>query len=456
MQRHQPTLSLPPLPMRALDVQHTVVRILTRIEQGGAFEDRLLAEEERRGWEGPELALLRQLVKGTLQWRGALDADLERVLDRSLEAITAPIRNTLRLGAYQVRFMDGIPKEAAVHQAVEIAKKVGHKGTAGLVNAVLRKIERRDIAETAAPSDTPAHIAATFGQPEWLVERWCTRWGNEATVRLCAYFNTPQPLTARVTCSRTTPEAVAERLRAEGVEVSPAKFDRACLRLELSGARLTDLAAFREGDFQVQDESAVLVGRLVRPDPEHTVLDVCAAPGGKTTHIADQMGGRGLVIAMDSNRSRLKLVRENADRLGLRNIELTVGSGLRAPFSTRFDRILLDAPCSGTGALGRKADLRWKKNPAQLGTLTELQGQLLDAAAKLLKPGGTLVYSTCSLEEEENQGAIRAFLDRVPDFRMEPASEILPPALVDREGYYISLPHEHGMAGAFGAVLRRA
>jgi 16S rRNA (cytosine967-C5)-methyltransferase len=439
------------------------LQILWRVEVQGAFADRLLyAAATQAGLSDHDQALLQQLVKGTLQQRGALDAALERRVKSGLAALTPWIRNILRLGAYQVLHLDRTPPEVAVSESVELAKRYGHKGTAGLVNAVLRRLaaETPQRREAAAPSEEPQSaeaIAERYSHPVWLVRRWLAQLGADETIALCQADNTPWPLCLRANTLLVSREALRERLAAEGATAEPARYAADCViaRQLPPGKRLHELPSYREGLFQVQDESAALVAQLVAPQPGEFVVDLCSAPGGKTTALAALMANRGGVLACDLHENRLQLVRANCERLHVAIADYRVVDARDLALGDPADRVLLDAPCSGLGVLGRKSDVRWNKREEDIARMAALQAELIHHAATLVRPGGTLVYSTCTLEPDENERVVEEFLEYNPGFRLASPPPGFPPDLVTPQGYYYAWPQRHGTAGAFGAILQR-
>lgn len=432
---------------------------LMRVEQDGAFSSLLLSHHSRdSSLSHREEALLHELVKGVMRQRGKIDKLLGSVLTRKLESLPAAIRTLMRLATYQIVFLDDTPPEVAVSQAVNLTKKYGHAGTVRLVNAVLRKIVSGGIGEKELDlSDaTIIEIAANVSHPEWLIERWLAVLGRAETIALCRSNNERWPTSVRANTLRTTPEELGQRLRQEGCEIQAGRVSALCFNIiRLPGkTRLTELSSFREGLFQVQDESSVLVGDLVCPKPGEFVVDLCSAPGGKTSHLAAQMKNEGQILAVDLYPQRLKLVEQTCTRLGITIVE-TLKADVRSLTLPRpADCILLDAPCSGTGVLGKKPDARWNKHRSDITRLATLQMELLNHAATLVKSGGRVVYSTCSLEHEENEDVVRAFVSAHPSFSVVDLKELLPETMTS-SGFFTAWPHRHHMSGAFGAVLVR-
>ncbi|GIV62495.1 MAG: ribosomal RNA small subunit methyltransferase B [Rhodothermaceae bacterium] len=428
------------------------VRRLDRIEVGGAFTA-LLADEAVDPRADRQVT---EYVAGVTRWRRWLDFLLAHHYRGPYQKMEPTLRQILRVALYDLLFLD-TPPHAAVHEAVELAKAFVRPGAGGLVNGLLRAVlRRRDRLPQPATGDEAEDLAIRWSHPTWMVRRWLARYGTEGTQALLVWNNTRPTFGVRLT-DRIAREEVIARLEAEGVAWEASPYLEDFLRV----ARLQPVLAagwLAEGRCVVQDESTGLVVRLLDPRPGETVLDVCAAPGGKARYAAERMQGTGRLLAFDVNAARLRLLAGAADREG-RSIIQTEAVDLRElagrAEAPRGDRVLLDAPCSGLGVLARRADLRWRRTPEEIDELTRLQDELLDAAARLVRPGGLLVYATCTLEPEENEGRVTAFLQRHPDFSLEPAHPFVPETLVTPEGYFASWPPRDRIDGAFGARLRR-
>lgn len=453
----------PGTPRRTPGARELALRALHRVETGDAYASLALEDLFRRHpADRRERALATELTFGVLRRRNTLDFLLERFTRRPLADLTPWIRNDLRLGAYQIRHLERVPPAAAIDEAVTLARRFGHAGTAGLVNAVLRAFAAGHAAVTFpdAAADPVSHLALVHSHPEWLVRRWLGRYGLDATRAFLEYDNAAPPRVVRANALRATPGALRARLEAEGVTAEPGRYLPEALILTGHPA-LEDLPAFRDGWFQVQDESSMLAARVVDPRPGETVIDLAAAPGGKATHLAERMGDRGRVIANDLHPGRLALVEENCRRLGITCVEATAGDGRALPdrFAGAADRVLLDAPCSGLGVLNRRPDARWRRREGSIRELAALQRDLLAAAGRLVRPGGVLVYSTCTVEPEENDGVCDAFLAEHPHFTPETLEPFLPPPLATADrgasGRLQLLPFRHGVDGFFIARFRR-
>lgn len=412
--------------------------VLARRRAGDEFTETLLERAlATAGLFAADRRLCHELVLGVVRWQAALDWLIARKTQGRPQK--PGLQDLLRLGLYQIFWLDRIPDHAAVHETVELAKRNGFGAQSGFVNAFLRGFLR----EAAATRMLLAKLKTTqpalgWSQPAWLVERWQKFWGDERTRLLLEWNNTPAKIYARVNTLRTDAGNLVEQWRDESVDYDFLTRDWTGENLvfELKAhPPLTTLESFRQGGFYIQDPGTLLAVRELDPRPGETILDLCAAPGGKTTFIAQLMNNEGRIVACDLAEARLKLVRENCARLGVTCVE-TVTNAPLAPLASQsaamdapplfFDRILVDAPCSNTGVLRRRVDLRGRIRPDEITRLRGAQLGLLRQAATLLKPGGVLVYSTCSLEPEENGEVVSQFLSEVTGFKRERERELLP------------------------------
>jgi len=437
------------------------VRVLQQHAAGSGWLEHLLDDALARapGMATADRGLARELAFGLIRWQGTLDWLIARRTDGRPQKPVLQI--LLRLGLYQLFWLDRVPDHAAVHETVELAKRLGFGAQTGFVNAVLRGcVRERDSLRRQLDELKTREPHLGYSHPEWLCERWLARWGDERLRALLDWNNTPPRTFIRVNTLRTTAEKLAAQFEQEGVLFTPRPYDwvLADLIFELrEHPPLPTLQSFQQGLFYVQDPSTLLAVHLLHPQPGERILDLCAAPGGKTTYAAQIMRNEGTIVAHDTDPRRLKLVEENCARLGvtcvetapgratlLRSPDPSVASARQGPCPTEanFDRILLDAPCSNTGVMRRRVELRWRVQPAELDRLRKLQLDLLRQAAPLLKPGGTLVYSTCSLEPEENESVVKEFLVEVSELRLDCERQLLPFA--------------DGVDGAYVAFLKKA
>jgi 16S rRNA (cytosine967-C5)-methyltransferase len=435
--------------------------ILTQIEKenchADALIDRNLSDDRLRG---PDRGLLRELVLGVLRRRLSLDHIIDHFSRQKTDRLEKNVINLLRLGLYQIFFLDRIPVSAAVNETVELAKVFAPRAS-GLVNAVLRRSDReRDTIVWPDRNKKPADfLSVYYSQPKWLVEDWIRQLGPEEAESLAASMNEIPPLTFRVNTLRITREGLLERLAGEKILAEKSPFSPDGIHV-LSPVNPATTAGFAEGLFTVQDESSQLASVLLDPEPGCTALDVCAAPGGKSTHIAQLMGNRGVVLSCDLNKVKLRMVEETAERLGISVIRTEVQDAEKPLVSLGeqvFDRIVVDAPCSGLGVLRRNPEGKWTKTRADVLRLAGLQKTILGNAADRLADNGVLLYSTCSTSTEENEGVLDDFLTVRNDFVVEDLRELFPgfSALFTERGFFRSWPHLHGMDGFFAARLRK-
>jgi len=443
--------------MRAIHTRATALRILNEAGERSFFSGALKRAATDRKVNYP---LLQRLVKGTTEWRGRIDEELGAVLSVPLEGLPPAVQNILRLAAYQILFLERVPLDRVREESCALATEHRAARHVPLIKRTLELLTNRPkagLGRPGAPLASPGAVARHFSHPEWLVERLAAEIGLEETARFCAANNQPWPVVIRANTLRISPRQLQKRLVADGIPAKPVRLVPECLELgSLRGdRRLHTLEAFRRGLFQVQDPSAALIGLLAEPRPGQSVLDLCAAPGGKTTHLATLMRDRGRILALDLDPDRLKLVEQNGRRLGLGSIRTRPGDALTMKLEP-VDLVLLDAPCSGFGVLGRKSDIRWTKHESTIAELVALQRRLFARAAKLVRPGGTLIYSTCTVLRAENEAIVAAFLLDHPEFSVAPPPPTVPRQVITPEGYLRTWPHRHRMGGGFGARLVRA
>ncbi len=405
-------------------------RILQQRLEGRDYVADLLERELAGQRLGPaDRGLCQTLVYGVTRWQMTLDW----LIARKTEGRTQKegLRTLLQLGLFQMFWLERIPNHAAVHVTVELAKQLGMGPQAGFVNAVLRGYTRERVeTEKLLRELKVSQPALGHSHPEWIYERWKARWGAEKAAQLMDWNNSTPPTYARVNRLKTDAAKLATRWETEHVKSAAVNWDWTgegmIFRLE-EHTSLAELRSFKDGLFYVQDPSTLLAVRELGAQPGESVLDLCAAPGGKTAFIAELMENRGRITAQDREPDRLELIRENCTRLGVTCVEASVApTGIIAKPSKRFDRVLVDAPCSNTGVMRRRVDLRWRIRPEEIERLSATQLELLRQAAPRVKPGGVLVYSTCSLEPEENNGVVKQFLSEHPDFKLESERELTP------------------------------
>ena len=454
----------PTFPSRISDARRAALMVLNTLQRrGGTLDGALEIVLPRFHLSSRDRALFHAVVYGVLRWKGTIDAEIEHFSRRPLDQIGPEVLNVLRIALFQIRFLDKIPVSAAVDTAVELTRTTAHPWAAGFVNALLRSAVRtgRDAFLPDPGKDPAAWLAASRSFPGWLVARWIERLGYSRTRALCEAQNEIPPITLRTNRLKVSRDRLVHALQEACEKVWPCLHAPGGVALLNPGAPIDELEAFRRGWFQVQDEAAQLVTLLLEPQPGETILDACAGRGGKTGHIAQEMNNTGRLFAWDMDAKKLAVLVSEMRRLGVsivtpkrKDLERSPDAGDRM----RFDRVLLDAPCSGLGVLRRNPDARWRIREKDLFRHQQKQLRLLDRAGALVKPGGVLVYAVCSMEPEENEHVIEAFLEKHPDFRLFPDPEKLPHAVRKLTGtplYLKTSPLEHHMDGFFAARLEK-
>ncbi|MBN1140551.1 MAG: 16S rRNA (cytosine(967)-C(5))-methyltransferase RsmB [Deltaproteobacteria bacterium] len=451
--------------MHMQDSRGIAFEVLSRVERGAFADLALDAVLSRCGGLDPrDRGLATELVYGVLRCRGRLDFALSGVSRQPLPHLEQAVLQVLRLGAYQLLHLDRVPERAAVHETVELTKRIGLERAAGFVNGILRALARgKKRLIWPDPRQQPLdHLTHALSLPSWLAERLLRQLGREEALSAAAAFMTSAPLMLRTNTLRLEREALLAELRSPGNQVEAARFAPEGIRVLARGGGESVFEWKEEGRFQAQDEASMLIAPLLSPCPGERILDACAAPGGKTTHLAALTANRAAIVACDLYPARLKLVRNGAGRLGCQGIETYVLDWRQpAPdFATgSFDRILVDAPCSGLGVLRRNPEIRWRRNPEQVAELAALQQTLLARTAPLLRPGGTLLYSVCTFTAEETDGVAAAFLATHPDFRAVDLRPLVPVSwlpLFDVVGRLRTWSHRHdGMDAFFAARFER-
>lgn len=437
--------------------REAALKIMAAVHQQGAYANVALAKELRQGnLSDMDRRFVTELVYGAVKAGETLDWIIKKYLVKPWGKVNPLVQEILRLGAYQLRYMDKVPASAACNESVELAKKFANMGAAKFVNGVLRTMVREPEKGNfpAGKGKATLQLALSEQHPEWLVRRWIKEFGYDEAKKLCHFDNEQAPLTVRTNTLKTSPSELFLQLTSLGVEATRSQLVDEGYVLEGYGS-LDKLAPLQEGYCQVQDESSMLVAHVVDPQPGDFVLDVCSAPGGKTTHLAALMENRGRIVACDIYEHKLSRVMENAARLGINIIEpmLRDAREIQHDFARQADRVLVDAPCSGLGVLRRKPDSRWRKTEKLLQELPELQLSILQSAAECVRSGGILVYSTCTIAKEENQDVVESFLAANEDFQLEHTGSRLP---VPRDAEMVQLyPQRDGTDGFFIACMRR-
>jgi 16S rRNA (cytosine967-C5)-methyltransferase len=439
-------------------------RVLRRVFEDGAYAEKALLTEARE-LDPRDRALAMRLTYGAVQRAGTSDHLIAKLARRPPERLDPPVRASLRLGLYELLYLDGSPDYAVVADCVELAKTPG-RGGHGLVNAVLRRAARegKERLIGGLGEATPAEAAVRHSHPEWIAELWWQALGAEDARALMARDNEPAQLTLRANALVCDPAELAARLPVR--TRNDPRIPEALIVEEPFDVHGSEL--WQEGAFTAQSRAAMLVARVLGPRPGDQVLDLCAAPGNKSTHLAALMEGQGRVLAVESGARRAQGLKRTADRMRAGIVEVELGDARKPRAGESYDRVLVDPPCSGLGTLQARADLRWRASPAAIGQMREDQFRILDCGAKALRPGGLLVYSTCTISPTENEQLIAAFIDSHPEFTIDDLAAEMPdfamntpvtdraPGMPEGGGALMTLPHRHDTAGFFIARMRRS
>jgi 16S rRNA (cytosine967-C5)-methyltransferase len=429
--------------------------ILREIERKNAYTDIALDRGLKQAkLDSRDRGLVTELVYGIVRRQRSLLSLIDQLGKKKAQQQPPDLRIILQIGLYQLRYLNQIPVSAAVNTTVELAKENKLGKLAGVVNGILRqyiRLQATAIDPLNLPQDPVNRLGVLYSFPNWIIELWLEMLGATETEQLCQWFNQPPAVDIRINTLQTNLETVESALMNVGVKVSPIPHLPYALRLTGNVGAIQQLPGFAAGWWTVQDSSAQLVSYLLDPQPGQVIIDVCAAPGGKSTHIAELIQDQGIIWACDRVPSRLRKVEKNARRLQLNSLKICAGDSRElSQFQGIGDRVLLDAPCSGLGTLHKRPDIRWRQTPAKIEALTILQKQLLKEAATWVKPKGILVYATCTLNPVENESMIATFLEDHPHWQIQPPSHDSPvSALVTDSGWIKILPHRQHMDGFF-------
>jgi 16S rRNA (cytosine967-C5)-methyltransferase len=438
------------------------VKILCRCERTDAYLDKLIDSELRNtALNDFDKSLLNELTHGVIRWLRRLDWFLNGFYRGQYEKCLPEVKNVMRVALYQILFLNKIPYSAAVNEAVEFIKKIRGDKHAGIVNGLLRTIIRT-LDALVWPSreiDEVNYLGIIQSHPNWMVRRWISRFGFDDAQKLCEANNRRPSLSLRVNKIKITTEELTKHLTEKGIQYRAGNYLDYIISIKAM-ARIYDDEFFKKGYFTIQDESASLVSLLVAPKEDDLILDVCAAPGGKSSHIYEIMNGKGKIIAIDKYSSRIDTMKRNFERLGIENI-LAFQEDLTDPKTNllknkligKVSKVLVDAPCSGLGILSKKPDIKWKRESEDIYKLQKLQLELLEFSSKYVKPGGALIYSTCTIESDENSDTVFKFLEKHPEFYIENAGNYVTKDVVSDNGFIEVFPHIHNIDGAFGARL---
>lgn len=445
---------------RTYSPRKAAFELLCRLEGSDLHADNLLDRQLENGMlKGPDRGLFTELVLGQLRKQGTLDHYLSQLLEKPLHKLDKEVLILLRQGLYQLAFLDRIPIHAAVHESVELSKSVAPKA-AGLVNAVLRGfLRRRDTLKMPEPSVDPARwLEAAHSIPRWLGNRWLENFSIDETASLGAASSEAPMLTLRVNRLRIKRDDLLDIMTRSAIDAEPCRYSPDGLKL-LGRHQVKELPGFAEGLFCIQDEASQLVAMMLAPEPGESLLDICAAPGGKATHLAEIIGNNGSITATDINQRKIARIRETAKRLGATAINPVIADGLSDDYmkGVVFDRILLDAPCSGVGVIRRNPEAKWRLTQNCFSRFAERQRQLLSTASRLVRTGGTILYATCSTEAMEDEGVVEDFLSANSNFVLENPKSFFPEwgDIITHDGYLRTWPHRHQTDGFFAARIKR-
>lgn len=443
--------------------RQTAFQVLRDIDRKDSYTDSALDRIlQKSDLQQSDRRLVTELVYGVIRRQRTLDHLIEQFSQKNSQKQPPDLRRILQIGLYQLRYLDQIPVSAAVNTSVDLAKANGLKGLAGVVNGILRSYLRIQASQDdplILPIDPIQKLGIFHSFPDWLIQLFREQWDEQNTAELCQYFNQPPPIDLRINPLKTDLETVEQALAQVGVGTQRLAGLPQALRLIKGERTIQNLPGFNDGWWTVQDASAQLVSHILDPQPQDLIIDACAAPGGKTTHLAELMGDRGTIYACDLTTSRLKKLEKSQQRLQLRSIYPWIGDSrkFQLPEGQLADKVLVDAPCSGLGTLHRNPDIRWRQTPDKIQSLTLLQAEILEQAATWVKPQGDLVYATCTLNTQENQAIIQQFLQTHPQWHLSPLPILsLAKKIVSDNGYLQILPQIQHMDGFFIAKLKKA
>lgn len=460
---------------KGVESRKLALEVLLRTNEEKAYVQSVLAASLKESkLSGRDKAFVTYLVQGVLRNLSNIDKVIKNHSKRPLEKMPAVLLNVLRLGAYQLMYMEDLPASAVISTSTSVARLCGHAGLSSFTQAVLRNVHRniekiRDEykikeSQESFSSNDPEELSQHYSMPLWIVQRWLEQYDHPTVVSLLSYSQSTPKQSLRVNENAVEVRAIVSVLERAGLKVAVSKVVPTCINILSKGdyrGPLEKLPGYSEGMFSVQDEASQLVSYIVNPLPGNLVVDLCAAPGGKTLHMSEMMQNKGKILAVDKSGERLNVLKNNRQRLSITNVEVVEQDGRNIKLDTLADKVLVDAPCSGTGVLNRRSDLRYHRQPEDIESLSRLQLELLQNASTLVKPGGILVYSTCSVEKEENESIVEKFLANNSNFKLESLTDIVsafknaPFNLPTEAGKFQLLPTMQGLSGFFLARLCR-
>lgn len=448
------------------DARQLALEVLNALDQKKGTLDHVMENllEKKEELSKKDRSLTHSLVFGVIRWRNKLDWIIDHYSQTPLKKIDPAVLNILRLGVFQILYMDRIPDSAAVNTSVELGKSSGRPWVTRFINGLLRNVTRHrtDIPFPAMETDFAKYLSVSCSFPLWLVEKWLARYTKEETTAMCEAANEIPPITIRTNTLKITREKLEKALEPEVKTIEPTPYSPFGLRLTAPKTPISQLEAFQNGWFQVQDEAAQIVSMLIAPKPGQKVLDACAGLGGKTAHLAQMMNNQGQIIALDNNSQKLQKLKHEMNRLGVQIVETCLFDLHHHPgniLSGQLDHVLLDAPCSGLGVIRRNPDIKWEESKKDLDGYQKRQILFLSNLVDLLKPGGRLTFAVCSTETEETDQVVESFLNHHPDFQLEDRREALPSTMIPEiyhDSRLTTFPYRDSMDGFFSVCFRKS
>lgn len=443
-----------------MDSREVALNILIDINANGAFSNYSINKHLRRKENIRDENLIREIVYGVIENLSYIDCIISKSSKIKIKKIQPIILEILRMGVYQIAFMDKIPDRAAVNEAVNLSKKRGHKGVSGYVNGVLRNVSRnKEELMKVDQKDSIDYLSIKYSHPKWMIEMWLEEYGYEFTEKLCKENNSKPRLNLRVNTSKITREELKERLSSYGYTIHETPYAKDGLIID-NPIRITEIEEYKLGLFIIQDESSMLVAQIANPKENRLVLDMCSAPGGKSTHMGQIMNNKGQIISRDIYEHKLKLVRQNANRLDIKIIKTEIFDAMKLDESLigKVDYCIVDAPCSGLGIIRRRPEIKWNRKKKDIEELGEIQWRILDNAKRYVKPGGIIIYSTCTIERGENLDRVNKFLSENKQFQLIGFEDLIcskENMESSKEGYIELFPHIHNTDGFFIAKIQK-
>ena len=438
-----------------INARTKIIEILTKVETRQAFTDKLL-DREIDELNELDRSLVTEVVNGVLRWQYRLDWILSQLYVGEYDNLIPDVKNNLRASTYQLIYLDQIPAYAVLNEAVEIAKNKFNQKTANLINAILRNFlrQQKKLEYIEMQLDILDRMAVKYSHPKWLIQRWIEFWGIDDVAPMCEYNNSRPRISVRINRLVADVESFLRTLEENNISYEIHKDFPDFVWID-NFSEFRKLDFLKRGWVSVQDVSAGIPVLLIDPKRGEHILDMCAAPGGKAGYIAEKMHDDGVIIAIERHYSRAKFLKDNLSRLNIKITNIICADSLQLPLKIQFDKILIDAPCTGFGVLNKRVDLRWKRTLQDIENMKKIQLQLLESAAKVLKPDGIIIYSTCTIDPEENEQVVKTFIKENSGFQLESLNNFIPEQYLKDKYYVQTFPHKHGIDGSFAARIRK-